>query len=86
MNLKIKIGAITIAIGIDGTNLLILVNMNIPNPRTNQIPGKYLCLNISDLIIHFLKDIVPVVVGGLLTTPLVHSLCYKNPNDVDLAA
>jgi hypothetical protein len=32
MNLKIKIGAIKIAISIDGTNLLILVNMKIPKP------------------------------------------------------
>jgi hypothetical protein len=36
MNLNIKMGAISIATGIVGTNLLILVKMKIPKPRTNH--------------------------------------------------
>ena len=66
MNLNIKIGAIKIAISIDGTNLLILVDMNMPNPRTNKIPGKYLCFVILDLINHFIKRSISIVVQRML--------------------
>lgn len=38
------------ATGMVGTNLLILVNTKIPNPRTNQITCKYLFFIISTLL------------------------------------
>jgi hypothetical protein len=36
MNLRIKMGAMSMATGIVGTSLLILENMKTPKPRTNQ--------------------------------------------------
>ena len=41
INLKIKMGAISIAISINGTSLLILVNIKMPNPNRKYTTGKY---------------------------------------------
>jgi hypothetical protein len=41
INLRMKIGAINMAMSINGTSLLNLVNMNIPKPRMKYIVEAY---------------------------------------------
>jgi hypothetical protein len=50
MNLRIKIGAITIAIGTVGKKLLYLVNKRNPKPSMNKTTGKYF-LDLFDLVL-----------------------------------
>jgi len=45
-------------------------------PNNNEDLMEQVTLKKYPVINRLIRDVVPVVVGGLLATPLVHSLCY----------
>ncbi len=58
---------------------VIKANQDLQNVQVSLSPLKHIALSTSlpaNVLGWNFVDVVPVVVGGLLATPLVHSLCY----------